>query len=78
MGIRYDKKRKLFFLETEHSTYQMKINEIGVLEHLYYGSKIYDADMSYLKREIDRGFSGNPFEKKEQSEFLKHYKEMKK
>lgn len=47
----------------------MKVDDIGVLEHLYFGSKIYDADMSYLQREMDRGFSGNPFETREKRGF---------
>jgi len=69
MAIRFDEVRKLIFLETLNTTYQMKIDEIGVLEHLYYGTRINDSDMSYLFPEYDRGFSGNPFELKERRGF---------
>ena len=31
---------KLFILDTEHTTYAFCVNEIGYLEHLYYGAKI--------------------------------------
>lgn len=64
MSIRFDEERKLFFLESKNTTYQMKINEMGILEHIYYGMKIGDTDMSYRNHSIDRGFSGNPFEQR--------------
>ena len=64
MGIRFDEERKLFFLETKHTTYQMKLDEMGILEHVYYGAFVGDADMSYRNHSIDRGFSGNPYEQK--------------
>ena len=38
----------------------MGVDNAGVLLHLYYGRKT-DADMSYLIRYTDRGFSGNPY-----------------
>lgn len=65
MSIRFDEKRKLFFLEGKNTTYQMKINEMGVLEHVYYGASIGNADMSYRNHWIDRGFSGNPYEQRD-------------
>lgn len=64
MGIRFDERRKLFFLESKNTTYQMKIDEMGVLEHVYYGASVGDADMSYRNRRVDRGFSGNPYEQR--------------
>lgn len=69
MGIRFDENRKLFILETRHTTYQMKINEIGVLEHVYYGARVGNTDMSYRNRLLDRGFSGNPYEKRQERSF---------
>ena len=62
MGILFDEQNRLFVLETAHTTYEMKIDEIGVVEHLYYGAKIDNTDMSYLIQDCDRGFSGNPYE----------------
>lgn len=64
MSIRFDESKKLFYLETKHSMYQMKVNDIGILLHTYYGSPVGDMDMSYQIPEIDRGFSGNPYEKR--------------
>lgn len=42
----------------------MKINELGVLQHLYYGRPVGEMDMSYQNRFLDRGFSGNPYERR--------------
>lgn len=52
-------KENVFTLQTKNSSYQMKVEE-GFLFHVYYGPSIGDMDMSYLIRNIDRGFSGNP------------------
>ena len=30
---------KVFQIETEHTSYQMKVDEYGVLNHLWYGAK---------------------------------------
>ena len=49
----------VFSIQTKNSTYQMKVDN-GFLIHTYYGPNVGDADMSYLARTIDRGFSGNP------------------
>ena len=60
MGIRIQD--KLFSLETGNTMYQMKVDETGLLQHLYYGIKTAD-DMSYLIRRADRCGSNNPYEK---------------
>jgi len=62
MSIRYVESKKLFQIETAHSMYQMKINEIGILLHTYYGEKLGNMDMSYQIPSVERGFSGNPYE----------------
>ena len=62
MSIKYQEKDKLFILHTNHTTYQMKVNEYGILLHLYYGKKIADVPMDYMMRFADRGFSGNLYE----------------
>jgi alpha-galactosidase len=49
----------LFTLQTKNSTYQMKVDEKGILLHTYYGAKTDETDYSYLITPADRGFSGN-------------------
>ena len=62
MSIRFDEDKKIFFLTTKNSEYQIKIDEFGMLFHTYYGGRVGETDMSYLFKEIDRGFSGNNYE----------------
>lgn len=52
---------KLITLQTKNTTYQMGVNEMGFLLHLYYGPRA-EGDMSFLLAPADRGFSGNPYE----------------
>lgn len=61
MGITYQENGRLFTLHTEHTTYQMKVDQYGYLLHLYYGGRA-DGSMEYLLNYEDRGFSGNPYE----------------
>ncbi len=62
MAIIFDESRKIFRLMTANSEYQMKVDDIGVLIHNYYGRPTCDTDMSYQILSVDRGFSGNLFE----------------
>ena len=62
MAIIYNKNKQTFSLETKGATYQLKIGNLGYVNHLYYGDQICDEDMSYLIRRYDRGFSGNPYD----------------
>ena len=62
MSIRYIEETKQLILETENTAYQMKIDELGYLQHLYYGPKLGQNDMSYPFRIYDHGFSGNPYD----------------
>ena len=62
MSIVFDEKSKVFCLVTRNTEYQIKINEIGIVLHTYYGKRVGGYDMSYLYRKMDRGFSGNPYE----------------
>lgn len=48
-------------LLTDHTMYQMKIDEYGVLEHLWYGSRT-GQRMDYLLDYPDVGFAGNIYE----------------
>ncbi len=59
MAINYQHKNHIFTLDTENSTYQMKVDDFGFLLHLYYGGKV-SGNMDYLLTYYDRGFSGNP------------------
>ncbi|MGN0436631.1 MAG: alpha-galactosidase [Wujia sp.] len=52
-------KNDVFTLQTNNSTYQMKLDDKGILLHTYYGRKTDDTDYSYLIMSTDRGFSGN-------------------
>ncbi len=51
----------LFTLQTRSTTYQMKVNQYGILLHTYYGPRT-DGDMSCLVQYMDRGFSPCPDE----------------
>ena len=62
MSIRFIEKEQRFVLETVHTSYQIKIDRTGCLQHVYYGRKVGSTDMNYLYRTADRGFSGNPYE----------------
>ncbi|MCM1176066.1 MAG: alpha-galactosidase [Blautia sp.] len=59
MAIHYQRENRIFTLYTEHTAYQMKVDDFGFLLHLYYGASI-SGDMDYLLTYYDRGFSGNP------------------
>ena len=61
MAIRFDDKTKTFHLDTKNTTYQMKVDDYGFLLHLYYGQKT-EGVMDFLLVNMDRGFSGNPYE----------------
>ena len=59
MAIIYNNDDNTFTLHTKNTTYQMKVDQYGVLLHLYYGAKT-AGNMEYLLTYTDRGFSGNP------------------
>ena len=48
MAVRFDEKKNLFTLQTLDSTYQMKVDDHGVLLHTYYGAPADETDFSYL------------------------------
>ena len=62
MAITYDEAKRLFCLTTRNTEYQIKINDIGIPVHAYYGRRIGGSDMSRQLAQADRGFSGNPYE----------------
>lgn len=59
MAISYHIENRIFYLDTVHTSYQMKVDDYGFLLHLYYGGRVYGS-MDYLITCYDRGFSGNP------------------
>lgn len=62
MSIRYNEKDRTISLITKNSLYQMKIDDLGTLLHLYYGAKTEEEDLSYAICSMGRGLSGNPYE----------------
>lgn len=69
MGIIFNETSKTITLHTRHTSYQMKIGNLDYLLHLYYGPSIRDTDMSYQIMQYDRGFSGNPYESRNERTF---------
>lgn len=47
MSIIINEEKNLFTLQTQSSCYQMKVDDLGLLLHTYYGKKIPVTDMSY-------------------------------
>lgn len=64
MAIKYDDKKKVFYLLTADTEYQFKIDKYDHLLHLYYGGKV-GQDMSDVLTFQNRAFSGNPYISKE-------------
>lgn len=62
MAILINEDKLIFTLKTAKSAYQMKVNELGFLIHLYYGEDAGHDDLSYLHESYDVGFSGNPYD----------------
>lgn len=62
MGIICDKEGKSFILQTEDCSYHMAVDSYGYLRHMYFGKRLEPEDLFYLYRNYDRGFSGNPYE----------------
>lgn len=69
MGIFFSEEKKVFFLETKNTSYQMKINKLRILQHSYYGKHVGMMGMDYLEQYVDRPFSGNPYEQRISKDF---------
>ncbi len=63
MSIIYNKLEKTLTLNTNNTSYQMKIGPCNLLLHTYYGPSA-TGDMSWCLSFRDRGFSGNPYDAK--------------
>lgn len=59
MSITINEERGTLTLATDHTTYQMQVDAMGYLLHLYYGART-DGCMDYLLTYADRGTSANP------------------
>ena len=73
MAVRFDEKKNLFTLQTLDSTYQMKVDDHGVLLRTYYGAPADETDFSYLIGPEDRGFSGQPGDEKKDRTYSMDY-----
>ena len=62
MSIVFDQQQKLLTLTTANTGYQMQIDRLGFLHHVYYGRQTGSQDMSYQHLNQDVAFSGNPVE----------------
>ncbi len=60
--ISFHEDTKVFTLHTKTSMYQMQVGQYGTLLHLYYGADLGDAWVTHGIVNLDRGFSGNPYE----------------
>ena len=47
MGIEFENEKRIFTLQTDHTTYQFQADAYGFLLHLYYGKTVYGG-MDYL------------------------------
>ena len=67
--IKYNPKTKVFTLSTRSSMYQMQIERYNTLVHLYYGANLGEAEIVHRIVNLDRGFSGNPYEAEDDRRF---------
>ncbi|MFP9129387.1 alpha-galactosidase [Niallia sp. BSM11] len=69
MGILFDSNRKIFHMQARNTSYVMEIARDGYLLHLYWGRKVKEYRHSNFLQLMDRGFSGNPYQHKEDRTF---------
>lgn len=62
MGIHFDAVNKTFHIKAKDTSYVMQIIRDGYLSHLYWGKKINNYHYSNFMQMLDRGFSGNPYQ----------------
>lgn len=61
MSISVNENEKFFSVKTANTEYQMKVDNFGVLKHIWYG-EITNKNMEYLLDYPDVGFSGNVYD----------------
>ena len=59
MSILVNKEHNTITIHTKNTTYQMRSDRYGFLQHTYYGNRTED-DLSYLFMNYDRACAGNP------------------
>jgi len=69
MGIQYHAKDQTFHLKAKDTSYVLGIVKGGYLAHLYWGKGISTYRHSNYLQFMDRGFSGNPYQYKEDRTF---------
>lgn len=69
MGIQYNYENKTFHLKAKDTSYVMGIVHDGYLIHLYWGRKVNEYRYSNDIQQLDRGFSGNPYQHKDDRTF---------
>ncbi len=68
--ISFHEETNVFTLHTKTSMYQMQVGRYGTLLHLYYGDDLGDAQVIHSIVNLDRGFSGNPYEADKDRKFF--------
>ncbi len=48
MSITYQRENKIFRIDTKNTTYAFCITNLNMVEHLYYGKRVGDCDLTYL------------------------------
>ncbi len=61
MSIAFQEEGRTFVLTTKNTTYQMQVDDLGYLRHLYYGRRV-DQNLGYLGSQVQYAFSPNPHE----------------
>lgn len=64
MSIVFQETCKTITLSTVNTLYQMQVDHLGHLQHLYYGRKVGEDDMGYQYFAADRAFSPYPYQEK--------------
>ncbi len=58
MSIVFNPEKKLFSIDTKATTYQLRVDEYGIVQHVYYGGKLY-SDADYMIRYACRGMGAS-------------------
>jgi len=69
MGIQYRSEDRLFHLQAKDTSYVIEIAKGDYLLHLYWGKRIKTYRHSNYIQQVDRGFSGNPYDHKDDRTF---------
>ncbi|MBA4688891.1 MAG: alpha-galactosidase [Candidatus Galacturonibacter soehngenii] len=69
MGIQFSKSKKIFKLDTLHTTYMIGLTTEGYVGHMYYGTRLQNIGEEYLLRTEEAPFTPSK-SKREKSSFL--------